>query len=65
MDAVNVRTNRELMENMRKDGWNIDVSTLYTMFTNTVIFIIMFFFEKYHRFVRMSVYMFAINFVKP
>ena len=25
VDAANVRTMRELMENMRKDGWNVEV----------------------------------------
>jgi hypothetical protein len=29
VDAGNVRTMRELMEGMRKEGWNVDVS-IYT-----------------------------------
>ena len=35
VDVNNVRTQRELMENMRKDGWNVEVR-FWPYFTQTV-----------------------------
>ena len=44
VDVNNVRTQRELMENMRKDGWNVEVRSFTHIFAHILTAL-----AQYHR----------------